>query len=337
MSHQHLRSSLLANPGSIGRRSFIVGVATAAAASAVSAQESWPTRPLRLIVPFAPGGTADVVARLIATRLGEGLGQTVVVENRGGAGSLIGTDLGAKAAPDGYTLTLSNGAAVTVAPLLGQKLPYHPLDDFTHVHLIGAFANMLVVRAENPARNLSEFIENARKSPKGLSWASAGVGSAGHLSGELLQQVGKFQMVHVPYKGTGPAMNDLLGGSLDAMLTSPAVAASQIRAGKLRALAVSGAQRLADFPDIPTMNEIVPGSVGEAWFGISVPAKTPKPVVERLRVGLDRVMAAPAVRAQLQQAGLTPLGLGPEQFDKYIQDEIAKWGPVIKAARITVE
>jgi tripartite-type tricarboxylate transporter receptor subunit TctC len=307
------------------------------AAPRLRAQESWPTRPIRLIVPFATGGTTDVVARLIAARLGETLGQSVIVDNRGGANSVIGTDLGAKAAPDGYTLTITNGAAITTGPILQSRMPYRPLEDFVHVFLIGGFTNMLVVRADHPARTLQEFVAVARRDPGSLTWGSAGVGSAGFLAGELLQQLAGISLVHVPYKGTGPAMTDLLGGSLGAMLTSPAVAAGHVTAGRLRALAVSGERRLPEFPDVPTMNETVPGAVGDAWFGVSVPARTPAPVVERLRAGLARVLAQPELRARLQEAGMTPAGLGPAEFDRFLRAEIAKWTPVIRNARITAD
>lgn len=301
------------------------------------AQDAYPSRPIKLIVPFAPGGTGDIVARLVGSKLGEGLGQTVYIENRGGAGSLIGTDGGAKAAPDGYTLTITNGAAITTGPLIGQKLPYHPMDDFVHVFLIGSFPNMLVVRADHPAKTLAQFLDLARKEPQGVSWGSAGVGSAGFLAGELLQQLAKVRMVHVPYKGTGPALTDLVGGSIGAMLTSPAVAASQIGNGKLRALAVSSTTRLRDYPDVPAMNETIPGAVGDAWFGVSVPAKTPRPVIERIRAELTKATQSPLLRAQLQQAGINPMGLGPKEFDNFLRQETAKWAPVLKAAKITAE
>ncbi|SFC03229.1 Tripartite-type tricarboxylate transporter, receptor component TctC [Polaromonas sp. OV174] len=319
------------------RRTMLLTALALALGSNAMAQDAYPNKPVKLIVPFAPGGTGDIVARLIGHKLGEGFGQSVVIENRGGAGSLIGTDAGAKAAPDGYTLTITNGAAITTGPLIGQKLPYKPIDDFVHVFLIGSFPNMLVVRADHPAKTLKQFLEISSKDPKGVSWGSAGVGSAGFLAGELLQQLAKISMVHVPYKGTGPAVTDLVGGSIGAMLTSPAVAASQISSGKLRALAVSSAMRLRDYPDVPTMNETIPGAIGDAWFGVSVPAKTPRPVIERIRAELEKVTQSPLLRAQLQQAGINPMGLGPREFDNFLRQETAKWAPILKAAKITIE
>lgn len=286
-------------PHPLSRRAVVAAAAVLAIPGMARADSSYPNRAIRLLVPFAPAGTGDIVARLLANKLAEELGQSIIVDNRGGAGSIIGTDAGAKAAPDGYTLTISNGAAITTGPLMGQRIAYKPMDDFVHLLLIGTFSNMLVVRAEHPANTLKEFVELSRQSASGINWGSAGVGSAGFLAGELLAQLAKAKMVHVPYKGTGPAMNDLLGGSLDAMLTSAAVAAPHVKVGKLRALAVSGAQRLRDFPNVPTMNESVPGAIGDAWFGVSVPSKTPKPVVERLRTALERASAGPELRGQL--------------------------------------
>jgi tripartite-type tricarboxylate transporter receptor subunit TctC len=260
-----------------------------------------------------------------------------VIDNRGGGGSIIGTDAGAKASADGYTLTLSNGAAITTGALVGQKLAYKPLDDFSHIFLIGSFPNMLVVREDFPAKDLRQFVELSRQDTHGISWGSAGVGSAGFLAVELLRQLAKMNLVHVPYRGTGPAMTDLMGGSIGAMMTSPAVAAAQIKVGKLRALAVSSSARLSDYPGIPTMNEVVPGAGGDAWFGISVPVNTPQPVIDRLQAELDKVIKLPMVRAQLQQAGLTPLGLGKPGFDKFLLAEISKWTPVIRSAKIVAD
>jgi len=320
------------------RRSvMLVLVAALGLCGGAMASDSYPAKPVKMIVPFSPGGTGDIVARLMAGKLAEGLGQSVYIENRGGGASIIGTDGGAKAAPDGYTLTITNGAAITTAPLIGQKLSYKPMDDFVHVFLIGSFPNMLVVRADHPAKTLAQFIDYARKEPKGVSWGSAGVGSAGFLAGELLQQQAKFRMVHVPYKGTGPAFTDLVGGTIGAMLTSPAVAAGQIASGKIRALAVSSAVRVSDYPDVPTMNETFPGTVGDAWFGISVPAKTPAPVIERLRAELMKAIGRPDVRAQLQQIGVHPMGLGPREFNNFLQQETSKWASVLKDVKIAAE
>lgn len=319
------------------RRTFFVGAMATLMSHAVLAKDAYPSRPIKLIVPFAPGGTGDIVARLLSSKLAEGLGESVVIDNRGGGGSIIGTDAGAKAPADGYTLTLSNGAAITTGALVGQKLAYKPLDDFSHIFLIGSFPNMLVVQDDFPAKDLRQFVELSRSDTRGISWGSAGVGSAGFLAVELLRQLAHMNLVHVPYRGTGPAMTDLMGGSIGAMMTSPAVAAAHIKAGKLRALAVSSPVRLSDYPGIPTMNEVVPGAGGDAWFGISVPVNTPQPVIDRLQAELDKVIKRPLVRAQLQQAGLTPLGLGKQGFEQFLLAEISKWTPVIRRAKIVAD
>jgi tripartite-type tricarboxylate transporter receptor subunit TctC len=319
------------------RRTLFVGVMALLVGYQVQAKDAYPVRPIKLIVPFAAGGTGDIVARLLSSKLAEGLGESVVIDNRGGGGSIIGTDAGAKAPADGYTLTLSNGAAITTGALVGQKLAYKPLEDFSHIFLIGSFPNMLVVREDHPAKDFRQFVELSRKDANGISWGSAGVGSAGFLAVELLRQLAKMNLLHVPYRGTGPAMTDLIGGSIGAMITSPGVAASQIKAGKLRALAVSSPARLSDFPEVPAMTEVVPGAGGDAWFGISVPANTPQPVIDRLHAELEKVIKIPQIRAQLQQAGLTPSGLGKQGFDKFLLAEISKWTPVIRSAKIVAD
>jgi tripartite-type tricarboxylate transporter receptor subunit TctC len=329
--------------GAHGVRAYVVGVyavGLAAAALPVAtawAQGAYPDRPIKLIVPFAPGGTSDVVARLVASSLSEALGQTVFIENKGGAGSILGTDAGAKADPKGYFLVLTNGAAITTGPLLGQKVSYRPIDDFTHMVMIGTFANGLVVRSDHPARTFKEFVTLAQNANGTYNYGSAGVGSAGFLTGELLKQKANLKMTHVPYKGTGAAINDLLGGQLDAIFNNPGVAAAQAKSGKVRILAVSGAKRLPDMPDVPTMDEAVPGAIGEAWFGISGPAGMPPAVVTKLVTTIQTVLASPELKARLIEQGLTPTALGPAEFSRFLKEEDAKWAPVIKAAGITLE
>lgn len=319
------------------RSAFLVAGLAAAAGQTAHAQGAYPDHAVRLIVPFAPGGTSDVVARLVANAMGEALGQTVFIENKGGAGSILGTDAGAKAAPDGYTLVVTNGAAITTGPLLGQKISYKPIADFTHMVLLGTFPNGLVVRADHPAKNFKEFVEMAKAAGGKYNYGSAGVGSAGFLTGELLKQKAHIDMTHVPYKGTGSAINDLIGGQLDAIFNNPGVAAAQAKAGKVRILAVSGPKRLPDLPDIPTMAETVPGAVGEAWFGISGPANMPPAVVNKLVATMTKVMASPDLKTKLMEQGLTPIGSGPAEFSKFLAEEDQKWAPVIKAANIKLD
>jgi tripartite-type tricarboxylate transporter receptor subunit TctC len=301
------------------------------------AQAPYPNRPIKWIVPFAPGGSGDLIARLLAERMSQGLGQAVIIDNRGGNGSVLGTDLAARAPADGYTWVLSNGAAITTGPLMGQNIGYQPLEDFVHVQLIGSFANALIVRHDHPAKTVQDLLALARDKPGKLSYGSAGVGSAGNLTGELLKQLTKIQMVHVPYKGSGPALNDLLGGQIDLMFNALIASAPHIRAGRVRALALTGSQRDRDFPQVPTLAETVPGAVGDAWFGLSVPARTPPAVVERLRSEMSRVLNAPETRSKLAEMGMQTLNLGPREFQDFVQQEIRKWGPVIKAAQIKAE
>ena len=301
------------------------------------AQATYPNKPIKWIVPFAPGGSGDLIARLLAERMGQALGQPVIIDNRGGNGSVLGTDLAARAPADGYTWVLSNGAAITTGPLMGQTVGYQPLEDFVHVQLIGSFANALIVRHDHPAKTVQDLLALARDKPGKLSYGSAGVGSAGNLTGELLKQLAKIQMVHVPYKGSGPALNDLMGGQIDLMFNALIASAPHIRAGRVRALALTGSQRDRDFPQVPTLAETVPGAMGDAWFGLSVPARTPPAVVERLRSEMARVLDAPQTRSKLAEMGMQTLNLGPREFQEFVQQEIRKWGPVIKAAQIKAE
>lgn len=301
------------------------------------AQNSYPTKPIKWIVPFATGGSADLIARLVAERMAQGLGQAVVIDNRGGNGSVLGTDVAAKSPADGYTWLLSNGAAITTGPLMGQITAYKPMEDFIHVQLIGSFANALIVRQDHPAKTLGEFLTMARDNPDKFSYGSAGLGSAGHLSGELLKQLAKIQMVHIPYKGSGPAFNDLLGGQTDAMFNALISSAPHIRSTRVRALAISGAVRDPEFSQVPTMAETIPGAVGEAWFGLSVPAKTPAAVVERIRSEAARVLNSPDIKTKLLELGVRPINLGPKEFQIFLNQEVTKWGPVIRQAHIKAE
>jgi tripartite-type tricarboxylate transporter receptor subunit TctC len=296
------------------------------------AQTQFPTRPLKLIVPFAVGGSGDLIARLVAEHLSRNLGQTVLIENKGGNGSTVGTEIASKASPDGYTLVLSNGAAITVGPLLGEQLGYKPMDDFVHISLLGTFTNALIVRADHPAQNFSEFLSLVKSHPGRVSYASAGVGSAGYLTGELLKSTAKIDMVHIPYKGTGPAMSDLLGGQIEAMFNALIAASPFIKSGKVRALAITANSRSPDHPEIPTMAETIPGVVGDAWFGISAPSKTPQLIVERLSEGISQVMQSNELRSKLIEMGLNPTVLNPKEFNQFLLNENKKWGPVIKFA-----
>ncbi|MEI6761675.1 MAG: tripartite tricarboxylate transporter substrate binding protein [Betaproteobacteria bacterium] len=306
-------------------------------ALAGAAAQAYPSRPVKLIVPFPPGGSTDVIARMMAQRLGDALKSPVVVENKPGVGSVLGTDAVAKAAADGYTLVVSANPAIAPGPLMRTSMPYDPIRDFTHLALLGTFPNGFVVRAEHPAKTMAEFVAMARARPGSINYASAGLGSAGFLTGELLKQAAGIDMVHVPYKGSGPAITDLLGGQLDGMFESLVTATAYVRGGKLRLLAVSGEARSKTFPEVPALTEVVPGVVGGAWFGISAPARLPANIALRLQTEVQAIVNAPDIQARLGELGMTPVPLVGAEFLAFIQAENRKWGPVIKAGKITVD
>ncbi len=302
-----------------------------------AAAQAYPARPIRLVVPFPPGGSTDVIARMVAQRLGDALKTQVVVDNKPGVGSVLGTDLVAKAAPDGYTLVVSANPAIAPGPLMRTSMPYDPVRDFTHLALWGSFPNGFVVRADHPAKTLAEFVAMARSRPGRMNYSSAGLGSAGFLTGELLKQAASVDIVHVPYKGSAPAINDLLGGQLDGMFESLVTATGYVRGGKMRLLAVSGEARSKGFPEVPTIAEVVPGVTGGAWFGLSAPARLPAPIAQRLQSEMQAIINAPDMATRLSELGMTPQPLGGADFLEFIQGENRKWGPLIRAGKITVE
>ena len=312
------------------RRRVMLAAAAAAIVPSLSLAQSWPARPVRIIVPFAPGGSTDILARFLAQRLQDGMKASFVVENRPGAGGTVGADAAAKAVPDGYTLFMSNNASISLGPQI-NTVTYKPMDDFVHLVLLGMLPNLLIVRTDHPAKSFQEFIAMARAKPGVLNYSSAGVGSAGFLSGELLKQRANIDMVHIPYKGTGPATADMVAGQLDAVLDGPVAAGPYIRGGRARALAVASSERLKAFPDVPTMDEVVPGTGGEAWFGISTQAKVPRDILERLLSELSKVVAQPEFQAKLGELGLTPRFMAGTQYTNFIQSEINRWGPVIRS------
>ena len=299
--------------------------------------QAYPARSIRLIVPFPPGGSTDLVARLMAQRLGDALKQPMVVENKPGAGSVLGTDFVAKSAPDGYTLVMAANSSIAPGPLMRSSMPYDPIKDFVHIAMVGSFPNGFMVRNDHPARTMQEFLALARARPGSLNYASAGVGTSGFLSGELLKQSAQVDMVHVPYKGSGPAITDLLGGQLDALFEGMVTATGYVRSGKLRLLAVTSERRVKAFPDVPTLTELVPGVSGAAWFGISAPARTPAPITERLQAEVLAVLQSADMQTRLGDLGMTPLPYGSTETLAFIQNEMRKWAPVIKAANVKVD
>ena len=301
------------------------------------AAQAYPDRSIRFIVPFAPGGTNDIIARLVAAKLHEGLGQPVVVDNRGGGGGVIGIDLAAKAAPDGYTLLMANMNLAT-NPALVNKLPYDTLKDLTGVSLLATSPVVLAVTPSLPIKSVRELISYAQANPGKLTYATSGIGSTTHIPMELLISMTGIKMVAVHYKGGGPALIDLVGGRVSPAFTTILSVMPHIQAGRIRALAVSTAKRSSVLPDVPTVAEAgVPGYAFTGWWGMVVPARTPSPIVKTLNSELAKILAQKDVRATLVGQGAEPEHTTPEQFSAYIRSETAKWGKVIREANIRVE
>jgi len=313
-----------------------------AAATAASAQNaSFPTRPIKLVVPYPPGGPLDTAARALAEQVKQGLG-VVVVENRPGAGGNIGVDQVAKSVPDGYTLVIGAVATHAVNPWLFRKLPYDPVKDFVPITLIAHVPNVLVMTPERAAQlqvtSARDLIDYLRRHPGQLNYASGGNGSAGHMAGELLKSQGKVSAVHIPYAGAGPAQLGLLAGQTDFMFDNLASATAQIKAGKLKAFAVTTPQRAPSLPDVPTMAESgVPGFDVSTWFGIFAPAGTPAPVVARLNESFTTALRTPDMRERLGRMGSEPAPMSSEQFAQLVRSELAKYEKVVKFSGARVD
>jgi len=299
--------------------------------------QTYPSQPIKLIQPFAPGAASEVALRIVAERLGMALKTSVLIENRPGAGSTLGADSVAKAAPDGHTLMASYNSSIAPGPLMYSKIPYDPIKDFQHIALIGVYPQYLIVRTDHPAKSIQDFIQTVRSKPGTVNYASAGVGTSGFLVAELLKQTLSLQMTHIPYKGPAQAITDLLGGRLDMVLTASAT--ELVKAGKVRVLAVTSEKRVPMYPDIPTLEEIAPGVQAVSWVGISAPAQTPKAITARLEKEILAVLNAPDMQARLSEPalGLFPLTLGSDKFADFIQKEMRTWSPVIKAGNIRVD
>lgn len=311
-------------------------LAAALAVGSASAQQ-FPTKPIRLIVPFAPGGATDYMGRTIAQKLSESLGQPVVVDNRPGANAILGTDMVAKAAPDGYTLLL-NAFGHATNPYLVAKLPYDTVKDIAPITLLVTGPLLLVAHPSVPANNVKELIAYLKANPNKLNYASGGIGSSQHFAMELLQNVSGTKMTHIAYKGTAPAYVDLLAGTTSMMFDNLVTAMPQVKAGKLKAIAVSTPQRMSQVPDVPTVMESgLPGFETGIWHGILTTAGTPKPIIDRLNSEIVKALNAPDVKEQFLARGLIPVGGTPEQFDAFIRSEMGKWSKVIKEAGIKAE
>ncbi len=295
----------------------------------------WPARPVRLVVPFAPGGANDVTARSVAQKLGTALGQPVLVENHGGAGGTIGTGLVARAAPDGQVLLMGSASSLTVAPGLYAKLSYDPIRDFAPVSNVAAGPYALVVHPSVPARSVQAFVALARSRPGGLDYASSGPGSMSHLATEMMKAAAGIDMVNISYKGTAPAVSDLLGGHVHLMMADLAVVMPQVSAGRLRALAVTSAKRASMAPALPTLAEAgFPDFAIVNWRGVLVPAGTPREIVVRLNTEIVRALRAPELRDALVREGYEPIGDSPEQFAALIRSEVARFTKAIRTAGI---
>lgn len=308
------------------------------AVCSAAAPDTFPQRPIRLIVGVPPGGAADFTGRIVGGKISEALGQTVVVENRGGAAGTIASDIVSKATPDGHTLLLSSSTTHGIAPVLYRKLPYDALKDFTHIGLINTIPGVMVVHQSVPANSVKEFVALARAKPGALLFGSSGSGSAPHLIGELFKSVSGAPITHVPYKGSGPAVVDLAGGQLHAMFDGLPSLIGQIKAGKLRALAATSSTRSTVMPELPTMAEAgFPGVEGGLWYGISGPARMPPAVIERISREIQRITALDDVKDRFASVGARPTPLTPASYTKFIRDENAKWGPVVKSSGAAVD
>jgi tripartite-type tricarboxylate transporter receptor subunit TctC len=301
------------------------------------AADVYPSRPIRFIVPFPPGGGNDIVARIVAARLGEGLGQQVVVDNRGGAGGIVGTEITAKAPPDGYTL-LVNNISLAVNHTLVKKLPYDTLKHLAPVGLIGRQPNLVVVHPAVSAKSMRELLDLARAKPGELNYGSGGIGTASHLATEMLKLMTQVELVHVPYKGLGPALTDLIGGRVQLIISTMASALPHMKTAKLRAVAVTTSQRSSFFPEVPTMAEAgVKGYEFSTWYGLLVPSGTPKTIVDRLNAATAKALASPSVKEQFTAQGLEAAPSSPQDFGAYLRSEVAKWAKVVKASGATTE
>jgi len=306
-------------------------------AAPVLAQDKYPSRPIRMIVPYPPGGSTDPTGRAFAAWLTEALGQQVVVDNRPGAGSTIGHGLGAKATPDGYTLLLGTSGGLAVSPALGSKLPYDPVRDFAPIGLGVYTPFLLVVYPGLPAANLKEFIALSKAQPGRINFASVGVGTPNHLGAELLKVMTGFQFVHVPYKGGGPAVVDVIAGRAQALFGGIPYTGPQVKAGRVRAIAIGHPTRMSMWPDVPAIAETLPGFSNTTWFGLLGPAGTPKAVVDRINAEMKRAVANPEFVKQLVAIGLEPASSTPAEFHDMIRAELKRWSKVIREAGITAE
>ncbi|MGE5524950.1 MAG: Bug family tripartite tricarboxylate transporter substrate binding protein [Rhodospirillaceae bacterium] len=309
----------------------------AALAGSVHAQ-GYPSKTVRLVLPYPPGGGSDTLARPLAQKLGESLGQQVIVDNRGGAGGNVGMELAARAAPDGYTLVFALTAQLAVNPALYKKIPYDPVRDYEPISLLASGPYLLVTHPALPAKSVRDLIALAKSRPGQVAYASSGNGSGGHLAAELLKSMAKIDMAHIPYKGGGPALIDVLAGQVQVLFAPPASCQQYVQAGRLRALGVSTTKRSAALPDVPTIAESgLPGFDAGVWYAVLAPAGTPKDIVAKLHGEFVRALNAPDYRKLLTQNAVDPIGSTPEELGRFIKSELAKWAKVVKEANVHVD
>ena len=313
-------------------------VAAICAAPLIVLAQAWPAKPIRLVVPYPPGGSTDLLARTIGQKVGEALGQTIVVDNRAGAGGMLGSDIVARSAPDGYTILLGTGATHGLTLLLSKSIPYDPVKDFTAITAAVEVPIILVVHPSVPGVTAKDLVEWAMKNPGKLAYGSSGTGSPHHLSGELLKQVAAIDMVHVPYKGAAPAVQDLIGGQIPAVFTTLSTALPHIRGGKIRAVGFVEAKRQASVPEIPTIGESLPGYVMPvSWLGFFAPAGLPEPILRRVNAEIVKAVQSPEVRGKLEAAGMPVVGTSAEEFARMVKDDIETFRRIITAAGIKPE
>jgi len=303
--------------------------------ASTAAGQTYPVRPIRLIVPYPAGGPTDFVGRTVGQKLSQYLGQQVVVDNRPGAGTVIGSELVARAAPDGYTLLFGTGGGTFLAPLMLPKVPYDPHRDFEPVAMLVMSPQVLVVHPSVPANSVGELIALAKAKPGVLNFASVGTGTSPHLGGELFQSLTGTKIVHVPYKGTAPAMTDLISGQVQMMFTSMPTVLAHVKSGKLRLLGTGGTKRSAAIGDTPPIAETVPGFELVTWYGVFAPVRTPEAIVKRLNAEIAKVLADPESRERMTAQGLEPTPMTPDQVRRYTQEETKRWTRLIKAAGIS--
>jgi len=318
----------------IQRRDFIAGMSAAAAALAqpLARAQAFPSKPVRIVVPYAAGGITDILSRMLAQHMESSLGQRVLVENKAGAAGILGTEAVAKAAPDGYTILMGSISPLVIAKIAADKLPYDPFTDFSPVTQVASSPVVLVVHPSVPAQTAAELVELIKAKPDAFNFSSAGAGAPSHLACELLKRRFGLKMAHIPYKGTGASLVDLVAGQVQLTMDSPAPLLPFIRSGKLRALAVASPTRSPLLPDVPTMNEAgLPGVDVSGWYGYLVPAKTPAAVVERIHAAIGDAVRKPEVSARIVEMGAVPLATSPQQFAELMRQELQKWSPIVQS------